>query len=154
MNTGTQLVMPENRDRQISYGFFVFLGVVIWAIITLIMRLWGHTFFIVESNLSMGASFLFSLLFLPLLVYSLFRWQKVQPHQRMTVTVCLAIPSMLLDVVTAYFFAQVYPNVLPSADGAYGAWLLWGYAIVLLTGAIASQNDKSPTVRKEPPTTA
>jgi hypothetical protein len=25
--------------------------------------------------------------------------------------------------ITIYFFAQVYPNMPPTAEGAYGAWL-------------------------------
>ena len=146
MQTSTQFGMTESRSQQVPYGFFFFMSFLIWLIATAIMRLWGHTFFIVENNLSMGGSFLFSLLCLPPLTYGLFRWQKVQPDQRRDAAICLTIPGMLLDVVTTYFFAQAYPNVLPTADGAYGAWLLWGYALVLITGFITGQKSKSPAV--------
>lgn len=116
---------------------------------TVIMRLWGHKFFISENNLSMGGSFLSSLLCLPPLVYLLFHWQKVQPNRRRNAAICLAIPGMLgmlLDVVTIYFFAQIFPNVLPTADAAFGAWLLRGYALVLITGLVAGQKSKSQIV--------
>ncbi|MBD2534996.1 DUF5367 family protein [Nostoc flagelliforme FACHB-838] len=59
----------------------------------------------------MVSSFLFSVTCLPLLVYAIFRWKKVLPHQRLEAAVCLAIPGMLLDVVTTYFFTQAFPNV-------------------------------------------
>ncbi|MBD1925718.1 DUF5367 domain-containing protein [Trichocoleus sp. FACHB-90] len=146
MQPATQLSMTENRSQSIFYGFFFFMSFLIWLVATVIMRLWGHTFFIPENNFSMGSSFLFSLVFLPLLAYALFRWKKVQPHQRRDAAICLAIPGMLLDVVTTYFFTQVFPNVLPAADGAFGAWLLWGYALVLITGFITGQKSKSQMV--------
>lgn len=146
MQTATQLSMAENRSQSISYKFFLFVSFLVWLVATVIMRLWGHRFFIPENNLSMGSSFLFSLLFLPLLAYTLFRWQQVQPHQRRDAAICLAIPGMLLDTVATYFFAQVFPNVSPAADGAFGAWLLWGYALVLITGLITGQKSKSQMV--------
>lgn len=136
MQTTTKDMMTRN-DTQISHGFFFGMSVLIWLAATVVLRLWGHTFFTPGSTLSMVSSFLFSLTFLPLLVYAIFRWKKVLMDQRLEAAVCLAIPGMLLDVVTTYFFAQAFPNVLPTADGAFGAWLLWGYAIVLLTGLIA-----------------
>jgi hypothetical protein len=136
MQTATKAMMTS-RDLRISYGFFFGMSFLIWLTATMGLRLWGHTFFIPDSTLSMVSSFLFSVTFLPLLVYVIFRWQKVLPQQRLEAAVCLAIPGMLLDVVTTYFFTQAFPNVLPTADGAFGAWLLWGYAIVLLTGLIA-----------------
>lgn len=145
--------MMESRDRtstnsavhQISYGFFFGMSFLIWLSATLVLRLWGHTFFIPDNNWSMVSSFLFSLTCLPLLVYAISRWKQVPPHQRIEAAVCLAIPGMLLDVVTTYFFTQAFPNVLPTADGVFGAWLLWGYAIVLLTGLITS-HSRTPSL--------
>jgi hypothetical protein len=142
MQAATKVVTTESRDRRISYGFFFCMSFLIWLIATVVMRLWGHTFFITNSNLSMISSFLFSLTCLPLLVYAIFQWKKVPPHQRQEAAICLAIPGMLLDVVTTYCFAQAFPNVMPTADGAFGAWLLWGYAIVLATGLITSRSNK------------
>jgi len=130
--------MEETVDKQISSGLFVFLSLVIWLIATSILRLWGHIFFI-PSALSMSVNFLWFLCFLPLVVYGIFRWQKVPPQQHQDVAIYLAVPGMLLDVLTTYFFPQVFPNMLPSLDGPFGAWLLWGYAIVLMTGVITSR---------------
>jgi hypothetical protein len=137
--------MEETMEKQISSGLFVFLSFLIWLIATSILRLWGHTFFI-PSALIMSVNFLWSLFFLPPLVYGIFRWQNVLPQQRQDAAICLAVPGMLLDVLTTYFFPQVFPNMLPAVDGAFGAWLLWGYAIVLITGLITSRRVKSQTV--------
>ena len=131
--------MEKTMEKQISSGFFVFLSILIWLIATSILRLWGHTFFI-PSALIMSVNFLWSVLFLPPLVYGVFRWQKVPPQQRQNVAIWLAVPGMLLDVSSTYFFPQVFPNMLPSVDGPFAAWLLWGYAIVLMTGVITSRS--------------
>lgn len=142
MQAATQEMMTDSRNKRISYGFFFGMSFLIWLMATGVLRLWGHTFFIPNSNLSMVSSFLFSLVGLPLLVYAIFQWKRVPLHQRQEAAICLAIPGMLLDVVTTYCFAQAFPNILPTADGAFGAWLLWGYAIVLMTGLIASRSSK------------
>jgi len=130
--------MEKTMEKQISSGFFVFLGLVIWLIATSILRLWGHIFFI-PNALIMSVNFLWFLFFLPLVVYGIFQWQKVPPQQYQEVTIYLAVPGMLLDALNTYFFPQVFPNMLPSVDGPFGAWLLWGYAIVLITGVITSR---------------
>ena len=139
MQTATKLNIAENPNQPFAYGFFFLVSFLVWLFATGVMRLWGQSFFIPHSNLSMIASFLFSLICLPPLAYGLFQATKLQPDQYQVAAICLAIPGMLLDVVTTYFFSQVYPNILPAADGPYGAWLLWGYAIVLITGLAASQ---------------
>ncbi|MBW4471897.1 MAG: DUF5367 domain-containing protein [Stenomitos rutilans HA7619-LM2] len=138
--------MTENRGIRISYGFFFGMSFLIWLSATVVLRLWGHTFFMPNNNVSMVSNFLFSLTFLPLLVQAILRWQKVPPHQRLEAAVCLAIPGMLLDVATTYFFTHAFPTILPIAAGAFGAWLLWGCAIVLLTGLITSHSSKSQSL--------
>ncbi|MBD2258212.1 DUF5367 domain-containing protein [Pseudanabaena sp. FACHB-2040] len=142
MQAEAKLGLPKSYGQQTPYGFFLFTSFVAWLIATLVMRLWGHTFFFPSSNLNMIAIFLLPLVCLPPFVHALFRWKGLQPNQYLEATICLAIPGMLLDVETAYFFQRVYPNVLPSADGPYGAWLLWVYLIVLVTGLATSLHSK------------
>lgn len=142
MQTANTGVNTANFDKQISYRFFFFMSFLIWLIATLVLRFWGPTFFIPDNNLSMIASFLFSLFFLPPLAYSLFYWQNVEPVVRKDAAICLAIPGMLLDVMATYFFPYFFPNMSNGANGVFGAWLLWGYAIVLITGVLTSQWKK------------
>ncbi|NJK27355.1 MAG: DUF5367 domain-containing protein [Coleofasciculaceae cyanobacterium SM2_3_26] len=131
---------------QFPYGFFCWASLLIWAIATVILRLWGHLFFIADNPWSVEGSFLFSLLCLPTLTYGLFRWQRVQPDRQGDAAICLALPGMLLDAVATYFFASLFPNLSPNAVSAFGAWLLWGYALILVTGLVAGHPRKSPVV--------
>ena len=142
MQTASTKVNTAGFDKQVSYRFFFFTSFLVWLIATLVFRFWGQIFFLPDSNLSMIASFLFSLFFLPGLAYSLFIWQNVEPFRRKDAAICLAIPGMLLDVLVTYFFPYFFPNMSYQANGAFGAWLLWGYAIVLMTGIFTSQWKK------------
>jgi|GEM_PF-2257640 len=136
----------SESSEPIAYGFLFFLSVVIWAMGALTFRLWGHIFFNPDSNLSMGASFLFLLVFWIPLVYGIFQWTKVLPEQRSEVAIYMAIPSMLLDVFTTYFFEQFYPNMSVTASGQYAAWLLCAYALFLLVAVITGKSGNSQKV--------
>lgn len=140
MQSTTSIDPTIRNSKQIPYGFFCGISVLVWLGATLVLRLWGQHFFIPESALSMGGMFLSSIALLPPLIY--FLLQKVQPQQRLEAAMWLTLPAMLLDVDAIYFFAQVFPNLSPSAAGACGAWLLWSYAIVLITGLVASRSDR------------
>lgn len=142
MQTANIEVNTASHDKQMSYKFFFFASFLVWLIATLVLRFWGQIFFIPDSNLSMIASFLFSLFFLPVLTYSLFLWQNLEPVQRKDAAICLVIPGMVLDALTNYFFPYFFPNLPDGANGIFGAWLLWGYAIVLMTGLLTSQWKK------------
>lgn len=136
----TASIDPTTRNpKPISYGFFGGISVLVWLSATLALRLWGQYFFI-PDRLSMAGMFLASIALLPPLIY--FLLQKVQPQQRIEALLWLTIPSMLLDVDTIYFFAQAFPNLSPAASSAFGAWLLWSYAIVLITGLVMNRSNR------------
>ena len=44
---------------------------------------------------------------------------------------------MLLDVLSLSFFETIFPNpfvLSASATAVFGAWLLWAYSLILVTG--------------------
>jgi len=82
MQAATKEMMTDSRNGRISYGFFFGISFLIWLMTTGVLRLCGNTFFMPDSNLSMVSSFMFSLIGLPLLVYAIFQYQKLLPHQR------------------------------------------------------------------------
>lgn len=140
----TSVTSPASEKyHSISYGFFCIASVLIWFIATVVLRFWGALFFIPNNHFMMSGSFLLALLLLPVLVSSIFRWQRVQPHQRLEASLWLAIPAMFLDVLATYFFPFCFPNLPATANGAFGAWLLWGYGIILMTGFVSSKVQES-----------
>jgi len=86
MQTATKEV-TKNRDRQISYRVYFSLSFLIWLSATVVLRLWGHTFYS-NSNWSMVAVSCFSDLSAAVGLCN-FQWKKVLPHQRLEAAVCL-----------------------------------------------------------------
>lgn len=138
----------ENAERIVlkreAAGFtllpYLGLGVAIWLVATVLMRLDGHYFFQPDNPTLMGVVFLAMLIAMPLLAISIFRWRRVPVQQRAAVAIALAAPGMLLDVLTTYFFAQVFPNLNPVGDGAWGAVLLFSYALFLLPALVEGKD--------------
>jgi hypothetical protein len=146
MQAEAKLGLPVSHVKPLSYKIFLAAGFLVWLAGTAAMRLWGHVLFLPANPLSMVDCFLFLLIGMPLLVYGILRSQHLPPHQYLEAIVWMAIPSMFLDVLTTYFFAPIFPNMPPSASGAFGAWLLWGYTVVLATGLAAYYRDRSQAV--------
>lgn len=121
---------------RMNHVLFPALGLVIWALATLIMRLVGQLFF------SPGAELLLLLLYVVtapamlLLVRALLGWRGVTGLWRLRATLLLALPGMLLDAPVVHFLADWLPNIPAAMAGAYGAWLLWAYALALLAALL------------------
>lgn len=52
--------------------------------------------------------------------------------------VALVLPTLLLDAFSAAFFPTIFPNIAPSAAGAFGGWMLCCCAGALLGGHVGS----------------
>lgn len=111
---------------------YLVIGVVIWFGATLVMRVAGQFFFHHDSATWMAGNFIAMLIAMPLLARAIFQWRRVPVAQRAAVALAVAVPGMLLDVLTTYFFAQTFPNMDAAGDGAWGAILLFSYALFLV----------------------
>lgn len=131
METAERLAFGKQTQSFALAPFFV-IGVIVWLGATLAMRVAGQYFFYHDSAAWMAFNFTAMLIAMPLLAYAIFQWRRVPAAQRAAAAVAVAVPGMLLDVLTTYFFAQTFPNVNAAGDGAWGAWLLFSYALFLV----------------------
>ena len=139
----------ENAERIVlkreAAGFtllpYLGLGVAIWLVVTVLMRLDGHYLFQPDNPTLMGVTFLAMLIAMPLLALAIFRWRRVPAQQRAAVAIALAAPGMLLDVLTTYFFQQVFPNLNPAGASSWGAVLLFSYALFLFPALVAKHES-------------
>jgi hypothetical protein len=46
----------------------------------------------------------------------------------------LSLPGLFLGAFATHEFPRVFPNMDPTLDGAFGAWLMFAYASVLFFG--------------------
>lgn len=131
METAERLAFGR-QAQNFALAPFLVIGVIVWFGATLAMRVAGQFFFHHDSAAWMAFNFTAMLIAMPLLAYAIFQWRRVPATQRAAAAVAVAVPGMLLDVLTTYFFAQTFPNVNGAGDGAWGAWLLFSYALFLV----------------------
>lgn len=136
MNPATTRSVNVNSTTQLAYAPFLLLGFLIWFSATLVFRWAGHLFFITDNTLFMSLNFLALTIAMPLLMYKLYALRQLSSSQRAIAAICVMLLGMLLDALSVYFFEQVFPNLPASAGRPFGAWLLWGYGISLLTALI------------------
>lgn len=114
--------------------WFAARGVFVWAVSTGILRLlpeaWTHrpvwTFAISAAVSGVGLTFA-TLMFL----------KKVAPEARLAALSVFVAVQMVLDAVVVLFFEDVLPNFQPDHAHLFGAFVLWCYAVMLATGAVA-----------------
>jgi hypothetical protein len=118
----------------------VSVGFVAWAVATLAFRLGGQYLLNPATEFVLLGVFVAVVPLMMVLMYALYWWQAVQGPNRRTAAILVALPGMLLDVVSTAFFETIFPNMDPAAAKYFGALLLLAYAVVLLTGFIPQNN--------------
>lgn len=125
-------------------AFFAMTGVIVWAVATLALRLWGqHLLIPGNTPLTIGAFVGVTGLMIALM-QGLYRVKAVSTGGRLTAAVVFALPGMVLDAGTVFFFSDVFPTMRPDANALFAAWLFWGYSIVLLTGIVLPGKPQQP----------
>lgn len=114
------------------------IGFVGWLVATIAFRLVGQYLLNPDSILVVILTFIASVVLLAPLVF-LYPQLGIKPTDRPFAAVVLALPGMLLDVVTTVFFSTAFPNMAASANGLFGGLMLWGYSLILLTGIFAAR---------------
>lgn len=123
----------SKRERG-EVRFFLISGFLLWLVATVVVRLVGQYFFSPDDTPALTVLFLLTVPLVVLVAYPLYSYKNVRGGERLLAAVCLALPGMVLDVVSLSFFEAVFPNLSPDAAGYFGAWLLWAYFLVLITG--------------------
>lgn len=111
-------------------------GVFVWAVSTGILRLlpeaWTHrpewTFLISAGVSGVGLS-----------IATLFFLKRLQQADRLPALIVFVAVQMLLDAAVAIYFPVVLPNFAPEHAHLFGAFVLWCYAVMLMTGAFAAR---------------
>lgn len=124
-----------------NYQKFSFLfGFSVWLIATLIFRIWGDSFFNVESSFLLTGFFLGTIPILFILSMWVFNKYQLTGNKRLESATLMTIPGMLCDVACLKFHHLVFPKLTIEQSIVLGAWILWAYVIVLLIGVMKSRN--------------
>lgn len=120
-------------------GWLVGWGIVVWATVAILIRLIGHRLLSPELPLVVGAFFLATLPLMVLVTYPIYYRFGIETTHRPQAAALMSMPGMFLDVVLIAFAEILLPNLSTAALINFGAILLFGYAIVLLTGFVRLQ---------------
>jgi Family of unknown function (DUF5367) len=113
-------------------------GFVIWLVATVALRLWGQWILRPGDLLAIGALLVVSAPAMFYLPRHLFRTYSIDPEDYAAGGIALAAPGMILDTISAIWFAGVFPNMRPEAAGLFGGWLLFCNVIALLSAVTAA----------------
>lgn len=118
----------------------IVVGVVVWALVTLIMRLWSGVL-LPRSSFEFLKAFLLAV---PVagslaIVLRLFVCPRGEVER---FALGLAVPGLLLGAATLFAFGDVFPDATPLARGHYGTLMLWGYGLILAIFLLSVEGPK------------
>lgn len=114
----------------------VLWGLLVWFVVALSVRLAGHVLLSPANPLLVAGFFVSVVPLMAMVTYPVYRWFAVPHEKRGSAAALLSLPGMFLDVLLVLFAGTVFPAMEQGAVVNFGAILLFGYAIVLLTGFV------------------
>ncbi|WP_257350759.1 DUF5367 domain-containing protein [Pseudalkalibacillus decolorationis] len=120
--------------------FFLLWGFLIWLGASAIFRFAGHFFFLPENQLMMLASYILVIPLILVLTLPIYRYKRIEGHERLKVAVLIALPGMLIDAIVLIYFLDLFVNLDPETDRYFGSWLLWTYSLIIFTGLFQERN--------------
>lgn len=115
------------------------LGFSIWLGATLVFRMAGQHFFLVENPTVLAALYLSVAPTLMGVAHLFFKRARLTGSQPVFSAALMVLPGMLLDTFVILFFDKLMPNLPAHVDAEFGSWLMWSYSSVLFYGLVKSK---------------
>lgn len=121
----------------ISFG----VGFIVWLAATVLFRIGGQYFFLVDNVPVMVFLYLMLIPALGFIATWTFNVCRIGNPESAKAAAVMVLPGMLLDVLCIQFFEEVFPNLPVIYSKTFGAWLMFAYAIVLIAGLVRKKQD-------------
>lgn len=121
---------------QKTAGSLVLWGLFVWFVVAVSMGLAGHILLSPTNPVLVAACFVAVVPLMAVVTYPVYRWFGIPGDARGSAAALMAVPGMFLDVLLVLFAGAVFPSMEQGAVVNFGAILLFGYAVVLLTGFV------------------
>ena len=112
---------------------FVWIGLAVWLLATLAIRLWGQAVFRTRSAAEWALLFGVTAVAIAVPISLLVRSLPTR-EAGLRAAVLVVLPGLLLDTGSVLWFRSFFPNLFEVAGMPFAALLLWAYAIALLAG--------------------
>jgi hypothetical protein len=100
------------------------IGVLLWLLGTVGLRLAGHLFLPHHSATAWVALYVLSAIAMTVVSRGVYRWAGVPPDEWLSAASVLILPTLVLDAFTSLFFVRAFPQLDPAIGGAFGGWML------------------------------
>jgi hypothetical protein len=115
--------------------FFPAWGFALWLVATIVVRVVGQHLFDPDQALIVVFVFLGTVPLIAAVTIPIYDWRRLNLQDRPAAAILMSLPGLLIDVVVLLIYGTVYPNLGDTA-GMFGAWLLWAYGLVLISGLL------------------
>jgi hypothetical protein len=112
------------------------IGFLVWLVATLLFRIAGQHFFIVDNTLVMIILYIILIPALGFVATTVFNICKLDQLESIKSAAIMVLPGMLLDTVCVQFFEKLFPNMPEIYSKTFASWLMFAYAIVLIFGLL------------------
>lgn len=132
--------MKTYKEKYLLISFIV--GFLVWLSATVLFRVAGHYFFIVDNPLLMIILYLILIPALGLISTAVFNKCKLDNLESIKSAAIMVLPGMLLDTFCIQFFEKVFPNMPEMYSKTFASWLMFAYAVVLIFGLLRKKQEK------------
>lgn len=133
MQTATRSATADNRLGPFGLAAW---GLGVWAAVFVGFRLVGHLLLDPARPLVVAGLFVAVVPLMGLVTYPVYRWAQIAPPTRPRAAALMSVPGMVLDALLVAFAGTLLPNLPRASVVLFAAALLFGYAVVLLTGLV------------------
>ena len=125
-----------------NYPLISFIvGFLVWLVATLLFRIAGQHFFIVDNTLIMIMLYIILIPALGFVATKVFNTCKLNQLESIKSAAIMVLPGMLLDTVCIQFFESFFPNMPEIYSKTFASWLMFAYAIVLIFGLLRKKQE-------------
>ncbi|WP_370222731.1 DUF5367 domain-containing protein [Cytobacillus sp.] len=109
-------------------------GFLLWVSATILFRLFGQIFLIPGQAFLALSIFILAIPLISIATYPYYYFRHIPETERLKAAVQIALPGMLLDIISIIYFAKVFPNLTNDSLPLFASWLLWAYSLIFLSG--------------------
>lgn len=131
---------PLRRELRTRQGyrptFFIAWGLLLWLAATITFRFCGQWIFSPDNPIRLGAAYYGVLPLIAAVTLPLYRLRQLNPDAQVRAATLIALPGMLLTLVTTLLLDELLPNLSAGARGSFASWFYWAYGLILISGFI------------------
>lgn len=126
--------MKTLKENYLLVSFIV--GFLVWLLATILFKIAGHYFFLVDNVLVMLILYFILIPALGFISTSVFNKFNLNNLESVKSAVVMVLPGMLLDTLCIQFFEKIFLNMPEIYSKTFASWLMFAYSIVLISGLL------------------